>query len=219
MDFTDQSQNYPTSWSWTFGDSGTSQEQDPSHEYTAADTYTVSLTATNSIGQDTETKVDYISVGMGGGGDYFSTSMTIEVGTLVSGDHTDTHASDDVRIVIDAVKSTGKFSVYNVYTFDTDLTSLSSLVVANEAQYSELPTAGYHYRYVHVWNCSTSEWDQIQRYRIYTAGGDETTITPVPSAADYISGSGEVQVRITHGHMAGSVWTLGVDHTKITAQP
>jgi len=219
VDFTDLSQNYPTSWDWTFGDSGTSQEQDPSHEYTAADTYTVSLTATNSIGQDTETKVDYISVGMGGGGDYFSTSMTIELGSLVSGDHTDTHASDDVRIVIDAVKSKGKYSVYNVYTFDTDLTSLSSLVVTNEAQYSELPRAGYHYRYVHAWNCSTSEWDQIQRYRIYGAGGDETTTTPVPSAANYISGSGEVQVRITHGHMAGSVWTLGVDHTKITAQP
>jgi PKD repeat protein len=219
VDFTDLSQNYPTAWDWSFGDSGTSQEQDPTHTYTSEAKYTVSLTAYNAQGDDTETKPDYINVGMGGGGDYFCNSMTIEVGTLVSGEYTDTHASDDVRVVIDAVKTSGKYSVYNVYTFDTDLSSVSSLVITNEAQYSELPSTGYHYRYVYAWNYSTSEWDRIERYRIYGAGGDETTTTPVPSPSDYMSGSGEVQVRITHGHMARDPWTLGVDHVKINAAP
>jgi parallel beta-helix repeat protein len=60
--FTDLSTGNPTSWDWTFGDSGTSQAQDPSHEYTTADTYTVGLTVANTVGQDTETKVDYITV-------------------------------------------------------------------------------------------------------------------------------------------------------------
>jgi len=60
--FTDQSTNTPTSWSWTFGDSGTSSAENPSHEYTAVNTYDVSLTATNAQGQDTETKLDYITV-------------------------------------------------------------------------------------------------------------------------------------------------------------
>ena len=49
-------------WSWNFGDGGTSSTQNPSHEYTAAGTYTVSLTATGPGGSDTETKVDYITV-------------------------------------------------------------------------------------------------------------------------------------------------------------
>ncbi len=62
VNFTDQSTGSPTSWSWTFGDGGTSSAQNPSHTYTAAGTYTVSLTATNAVGSDIETKVGYITV-------------------------------------------------------------------------------------------------------------------------------------------------------------
>ena len=62
MHFTDLSSGSPTSWDWTFGDGGTSQAQHPSHDYTAVNTYTVSLTVQNAQGQDTETKPDYISV-------------------------------------------------------------------------------------------------------------------------------------------------------------
>jgi PKD repeat protein len=50
------------SLSWDFGDSGTSTQQNPSHTYTSPGTYTVSLTATNAYGSDTETKTDYITV-------------------------------------------------------------------------------------------------------------------------------------------------------------
>jgi serine protease len=60
--FTDQSTNDPTSWDWDFGDGGGSSAQNPSHQYTSAGTYTVSLTATNAYGSDTETKTNYITV-------------------------------------------------------------------------------------------------------------------------------------------------------------
>ena len=63
--FTDLSSGSPTSWSWDFGDTGTSPAQHPSHDYTTESLYTVSLTATNAQGQDTETKVDYIDVSTG----------------------------------------------------------------------------------------------------------------------------------------------------------
>ena len=61
VNFTDLSIG-ATSWSWTFGDGGTSTTQHPSYEYTAEGTYTVTLIATNSNGSDTEIKTDYITV-------------------------------------------------------------------------------------------------------------------------------------------------------------
>jgi len=67
--FSDQSSGQPTSWSWTFGDGGVSTQQNPSHVYQTPGVYTVSLTATNDVGSDTLTRVDYITVtepGQGG---------------------------------------------------------------------------------------------------------------------------------------------------------
>jgi PKD repeat protein len=62
VQFTDLSTNAPTSWSWTFGDNGTSTAQNPSHSYNADGSYTVTLIATNGFGSTTETKVSYITV-------------------------------------------------------------------------------------------------------------------------------------------------------------
>ncbi len=63
VQFTDQSAYSPTSWSWDFGDGiGTSNEKNPYYTYNDTGTYTVTLTATNDYGSDTEIKTDYISV-------------------------------------------------------------------------------------------------------------------------------------------------------------
>jgi PKD repeat protein len=62
VNFTDLSANNPTSWAWNFGDGGTSTAQNPSHTYTTAGSYTVTLTATNAFGSDGETKTGYITV-------------------------------------------------------------------------------------------------------------------------------------------------------------
>ncbi|MFA6363828.1 PKD domain-containing protein [Methanoregula sp.] len=62
VQFTDISANSPTAWSWDFGDSTTTINQSPIHNYTAAGTYTVKLTATNAAGSNTNTKVGYITV-------------------------------------------------------------------------------------------------------------------------------------------------------------
>src|SRR5207249_7222142 len=48
-----------TSWSWNFGDGGTSTTQNPSHIYLIPGTYNVSLTATNSVGPGSTTKTSY----------------------------------------------------------------------------------------------------------------------------------------------------------------
>jgi PKD repeat protein len=62
VNFTDLSTGEPTSWSWNFGDGGTSTAQNLSYTYVTPGTYTVTLTATNAYGSDLETKVDYIVV-------------------------------------------------------------------------------------------------------------------------------------------------------------
>ena len=62
IQFTDLSTEDPTSWSWSFGDSNTSTNQNPTHSFDAEGTYTVSLTATNEFGSDDVTKTDYITV-------------------------------------------------------------------------------------------------------------------------------------------------------------
>jgi PKD repeat protein len=62
VQFTDQSTGNPTSWVWTFGDGGTSAEQNPSHEYTTPGVYDVLLTASNGVSDDTLLRNDYIAV-------------------------------------------------------------------------------------------------------------------------------------------------------------
>jgi PKD repeat protein len=61
---TDSSTGGPTAWAWDFGDGTTSSDQNPpAHTYNADGSYTVALTVTGPNGSDTESKVDYISVG------------------------------------------------------------------------------------------------------------------------------------------------------------
>ncbi len=62
VDFTNTSSGVPSSWLWDFGDGGTSTLQHPTHAYVQAGTHTVSLTVSNSLGQDTETKTGHILV-------------------------------------------------------------------------------------------------------------------------------------------------------------
>lgn len=60
--FTDASTGAPTTWSWAFGDGGTSASQNPTHAYSAAGSYTVSLTVTNADGSSSFSRTNYITV-------------------------------------------------------------------------------------------------------------------------------------------------------------
>jgi hypothetical protein len=71
VNFTDISINIPTSWNWSFSPSTvtylngtTAASQHPQVKFTAAGLYTVTLTATNTYGSDTETKTNYIRVSL-----------------------------------------------------------------------------------------------------------------------------------------------------------
>ncbi len=62
VNFSDLSSADVTSWSWTFGDGGTSTLENPTHLYTAAGTYDVSLSVIGTLGSDAVTKLGYITV-------------------------------------------------------------------------------------------------------------------------------------------------------------
>jgi len=60
--FTDKSTGSPTKWKWNFGDGSKSFLQNPSHKYSKAGKYTVSLTVKNDKGSNTVTKTNYLTV-------------------------------------------------------------------------------------------------------------------------------------------------------------
>lgn len=65
ISFLDSSQNFPTSWNWTFSGANTSNSSDQfptSIMYSAPGKYQVKLVVSNSTGADSVTKIDYITV-------------------------------------------------------------------------------------------------------------------------------------------------------------
>lgn len=64
--FTDLSTGDVTAWSWSFGDGGSSDEQNPAHVYTAAGVYSVTLSVEGPEGSSTLTTPDLVHVTSGG---------------------------------------------------------------------------------------------------------------------------------------------------------
>jgi parallel beta-helix repeat protein len=60
--FTDTSTGIASGWVWEFGDGSKSFVQNPTHKYSKAGTYTVSLTVKNAAGSNTVTKTEHIKV-------------------------------------------------------------------------------------------------------------------------------------------------------------
>ncbi len=75
VNFTDQSTNSPTSWSWSITPNGNinfvngtnATTQNPVVQFNATGVYSVTLTCSNAYGSDTETKNSYINVVQSGG--------------------------------------------------------------------------------------------------------------------------------------------------------
>ncbi|HRZ42000.1 MAG TPA: PKD domain-containing protein [Bacteroidales bacterium] len=62
--FTNQSTGSPTSFKWYFGDGDSSVVMNPTHTYTTAGQFTVTLVVTNAGGTDTHIKTNYITVSL-----------------------------------------------------------------------------------------------------------------------------------------------------------
>jgi PKD repeat protein len=62
VQFTEQTEGKPTTFSWAFGDGGTSTQPNPSNLYQNAGKYTVGLTVTRGTENASEVKTEYITV-------------------------------------------------------------------------------------------------------------------------------------------------------------
>jgi PKD repeat protein len=214
VQFTDQSTGSPTAWAWTFGDGGTSSQRNPSHTYTTAGSFTVLLTVSNAAGQTTRTRANYVTVSPPAAVDYFCSSMVIEAGKLVDGDHESVHAADDSYLRIKASQLDGAFSDVITYSFDTRLASLSSLAITSESRSKAAPVR----QQILLFNYSSGQWEQIDDREISTKK-EITTTVGVTNPARYLSASGEVRVRIKTGDVSGGRWKHFVNLVKITAAP
>ena len=119
VSFTDLSTNEPTSWEWDFGDTNTSDEQDPTHTYTSGGTYTVTLTVSNDDGSNSITYTSYVVVD-------FSLPCNIE--SLVPGSNS---SSDECQgMLLDS----GEFGDYDNNSEESFTIDLSSIAGENIVQ-------------------------------------------------------------------------------------
>ncbi len=107
VNFTDQSSGGTTSWSWNFGDGGTSILQHPSHQYTTPGTYSVSLTVTNSCGNDSVTQVNLVVVADAPAEQRIYASSDVPVEGTVQGTFAQTQSSNNAYQTISEVASGG----------------------------------------------------------------------------------------------------------------
>jgi len=199
VNFTDSSTNSPTAWSWTFGDSSTSTAQNPSHQYTSANSYTVSLQATNASGSDTETKTDYITVDAYA----YPTARTAWCGSLVSGGLSDVQTSNDAYF---RWRCAGDEHGGNEWTIDTDYTpsQLSKLTVELEMKTSLSDTPDL---WVYIYKVSASDWETLRSGPTWSTS-DECYTWSTTSVSDYMTSEGVVTLGIGGCPNNGNTWDL-----------
>lgn len=185
INFTDLSTLLPTAWLWDFGDGTTSTSQNPTHAYTSSGFFTVSLTATNIVGDGYTTKVDYIEVTLDPYCDASSTGTNYEnitnvtFGTINNNSGSDGYA-DYTSIVTDV-------NMADTYTFS----------VSYDQNYSSDE--------VIVW----IDWNQnhifedTEKYDVASGSGGNSPYTlDITIPTDAIAGSTRMRVRL-HDTSAG----------------
>ncbi len=177
-------------YQWDFGDGETGSGSTPSHTYHSANTYTVSLTVTNSCGnQATETKTDYIRITAA------CPSPTADFsGSPTSGDSPLTVQFDDLSspgsgVSIDSWEwnfGDGQTdSVANsTHTFESDGTYTVSLTVTNACGEQDTKTISDYITISEI--ACVPDWTPVVYTNSTTAYGIVTINGEPASAGDFI---------------------------------
>ncbi len=194
VDFTDQSSNNPTSWSWTFagGTPSSSTAGNPTVTYNTQGTYTVSLTATNSAGNDTETKTNYITVTapQAPAANFTASSTTIYAGqnvifsdtsangptswswTFAGGTPSSSTSQDPTVTYNTAGTYTVSLTATNIAGSDTE--TKTNYITVSDAPLDYCDSQGNNYSYEYIGNVTVADLDNTSSGSNYT---DYTSLT------------------------------------------
>ncbi len=180
VNFTDSSTGDGiTAWAWDFENDGTvdSTEQNPSHVYDTAGTFTVNLTVTNAGGSDSEVKTDYITV---------MTPWLTTVTIIADADNQLDEQAPDLTgdIYPELFVATWDSSRNMRILIHFDLSSIPSGVTINSAILSLSLTAASDdriqdvHRVTSAWAESTASWQNQPSFSLISTSNAHTGTTP-----------------------------------------
>ncbi|MDE4908868.1 PKD domain-containing protein [Methanogenium marinum] len=188
--FNDTSTGFLTDWYWTFGDGGTSVGQYPTHTYTSAGRYNVSLTVTNIVGNDTITKSNLITVSVPEAEFDLNRNFaaTTENNTFTPGSHT-----ANLTYRLHAATTTQNATLGNLKY----LAGIQNIAWVDYPQYA-------------TWDSSSAYWDFPSEYVITSVSGFDTR-AGTSSMEDY-----NYNHTITRATNTSLFRTNGIQHTTVT---
>ncbi|NLX75710.1 MAG: PKD domain-containing protein, partial [Synergistaceae bacterium] len=176
VQFTNLSTGEFDTQTWDFGDGGNSSLQNPSHNYTEAGIYTVTLTIDGPGGSDVETKTGYITVYDPAQADFTATPLTgvapleVDFTNLSSGDYDsftwdfgdggNSSLQNPTHIYTEPGVYTVKLSVSGLGGTDVETkTGYITVYDSAQANFSATPLTGVAPLSVQFTNLSTGEFD------------------------------------------------------------
>lgn len=131
VDFLDASTGNPSQWSWNFGDGNVSLEQNPTHTYATAGTFTVSLTATSEIGSNTSSQLVTVPSGEAPEADFAFQANELRVNFLDGSSGSPTSWNWDFGD--DSLVTPMNFQQNPIHTYEATGTYTVSLTATNAA--------------------------------------------------------------------------------------
>jgi PKD repeat protein len=224
VNFTDQSTNSPTSWSWTFegGTPSTSTSQNPTVTYNTSGTYDVSLTVTNSAGSDTETKTNYITVTAPQPpvANFTASSTSISAGENVTFTDTSTNAPTSWSWTFEGGTPSTSTAQNPTVTYNSEGTFNVSLTATNAAG-SDTETKTDYIDVAAQPYCTSSAGNQNYEYIAGVSVGDLNNSSGASPYSDYtylsanITQGNSVSVSLTPGFTSSSYteyWKIWIDY-------
>jgi uncharacterized protein (TIGR02145 family) len=151
VQFTDQSTNNPTSWSWSFGDGAASTLRNPSHIYNTSGTYSVTLRASNSYGYDDEVKSNFITVNSVSNEVIFNPNLTYGTVQDIDGNTYKTIQIGTQTWTAENLKTT-KLNDGTVIPLITDVSVWKNLNTMGFCYYNNLTSNGDLYGALYNWH-------------------------------------------------------------------